>query len=333
MSAYDFESAETKFAMAATAEAAMFAKHIQQRMVSPALTKGDRSPVTVADFAVQALVAKRLQDQFPAAVLVGEEDATALRKPEEDHTLDQITTFLQEKFTEVTLPQTCEWIDRGGADPTETFWTLDPIDGTKGFLRGDQYVVAFALLVAGEVEIGVLGCSQLKPDGTKAGEGEFGSLVVAVRGHGAKVAPLNDLTQLSDIKASEISTGAEIRLLGSYESGHTNHESMDHFRSRLGIERDVVRMDSQAKYALVAFGQGELLVRFLSPDRPNYREKIWDHAAGMLIVHEAGGSATDLDGKALDFHQGRALSNNRGVLVSNGKVHEAAVSAVQELGL
>jgi len=50
----------------------------------------------------------------------------------------------------------CEWIDRGGSDYARRFWTLDPIDGTKGFLRGDQYAVALALVVDGKVQVGVL---------------------------------------------------------------------------------------------------------------------------------------------------------------------------------
>ena len=52
-------------------------------------------------------------------------------------------------------------IDRGGRESGHRFWTLDPIDGTKGFLRGDQYVVALALVVKGEVQIGALACPNL----------------------------------------------------------------------------------------------------------------------------------------------------------------------------
>jgi 3'(2'), 5'-bisphosphate nucleotidase len=57
----------------------------------------------------------------------------------------------------VTAEQVCNWIDHNRVDPGRCFWTLDPIDGTKGFLRGEQYVVALALVVDGQVQIGVLG--------------------------------------------------------------------------------------------------------------------------------------------------------------------------------
>lgn len=63
-------------------------------------------------------------------------------------------------------------------------WALDPIDGTKGFLRGGQYAVCLALLVDGQIQLGVMGCPNLpldasKPDGTK------GAIFVAVKGQGA----------------------------------------------------------------------------------------------------------------------------------------------------
>ena len=90
-------------------------------------------------------------------------------------------------------------------------------------------------------------------------------------------------------------------------------------------------MDSMAKYAVLGAGNGELLVRLLSPKRPDYREKIWDQAAGSIIVEEAGGRITDLAGRPLDFTQGRTLANNRGILTSNGRLHEAALEAVAQV--
>ena len=61
---------------------------------------------------------------------------------------------------------------------------------------------------------------------------------------------------------------------------------------RLGINAPPVRIDSQAKYALVARGEADIYLRL--PTRADYREKIWDHAAGALIVAEAGGVVTDI---------------------------------------
>jgi 3'(2'), 5'-bisphosphate nucleotidase len=57
-------------------------------------------------------------------------------------------------------------------------------------------------------------------------------------------------------------------------------------------------------------------------------EKIWDHAAGALIVEEAGGKVTDLDGNLLDFSHGARLGSNRGILATNGPIHNALLSAI-----
>lgn len=67
-------------------------------------------------------------------------------------------------------------------------WTLDPIDGTKGFLRGEQYAVCLALIVDAEVKLGVMGCPNLPVDWSKP-EGERGCLFVAVRGQGSQQVP------------------------------------------------------------------------------------------------------------------------------------------------
>jgi 3'-phosphoadenosine 5'-phosphosulfate (PAPS) 3'-phosphatase len=90
-------------------------------------------------------------------------------------------------------------------------------------------------------------------------------------------------------------------------------------------------MDSQAKYAVLAAGEGDVLLRLLSPSRPDYREKIWDQAAGSIVILEAGGRITDLDGKALDFSHGRTLAHNRGILATNGHLHDAVLAALRSI--
>ena len=99
----------------------------------------------------------------------------------------------------------------------------------------------------------------------------------------------------------------------------------------MGVTAPPVGMDSQAKYAVLAAGGGEMLVRLLSTDRLDYREKVWDQAAGSLVVEQAGGRVTDLDGKPLDFGHGRTLATNRGVVATNGLLHDAALAALREI--
>jgi 3'(2'), 5'-bisphosphate nucleotidase len=74
-------------------------------------------------------------------------------------------------------------------------------------------------------------------------------------------------------------------------------------------------------------------LRLLSPSKLDYREKIWDQAAGSLILAEAGGRITDLHGRQLDFSAGRTLAHNRGILASNGYLHQAALEALESIGV
>lgn len=64
-------------------------------------------------------------------------------------------------------------------------WTIDPIDGTKGFLRGEQYAVCLSLIVDAQVQVGVIGCPNLPADPANPELGQ-GCIFVAVKGHGAE---------------------------------------------------------------------------------------------------------------------------------------------------
>ena len=325
----NLDNPELKFALHAVRQAALLVRQVQAEMVSAALTKDDRSPVTVADFAAQALVGCLLDEAFPADPLIGEEDSAVLQTPEERATLERITHFVGQYIPAATPQAVCRWIDRGSASSGDRYWTLDPIDGTKGFLRGDQYAVALALVVDGVVQVGVLGCPNLTVPGHPAGTG---SLVAAARGEGTWAILLDGEATFTQLVVSPQNDPAQARLLRSFESGHTNVSQIDIFAEKLGVRAEPVRMDSQAKYAVLAAGEGELYLRLLSPSRPDYREKVWDQAAGAIVIEEAGGKVTDLDGRPLDFTQGRTLARNRGICASNGVLHEAALQALRAIG-
>ena len=329
---FDLDYPEIKFATRAVRTASLLVKEIQLNLAQPALTKDDRSPVTIADFASQALVGKLFQEQYPDVPLVAEENASILKTPEETLTLRKIVSFIRNLFPAANEQQVCNWIDQGTASPASKYWTLDPIDGTKGFLRGDQYVVALAMVEDGEVQIGLLGCPNLSTDGS-LDLGGLGSIVIAQRGRGCWVLPMQTEGPLRRLQVSTRSEFAQARILRSFEAAHTNVSQVDQFAEKLGITAEALRLDSQAKYALLANGQGEILLRLLSPGRRDYREKIWDQAAGLIILEEAGGRITDLDGKKLDFTQGRTLAVNRGVFASNGLLHDRGLEMLKELGI
>ena len=65
------------------------------------------------------------------------------------------------------------------------------------------------------------------------------------------------------------------------------------------------------------------------PTRPDYREKIWDHAAGSVIVECAGGRVSDAEGRDLDFRHGRSLEENRGIVATCGSIHQEVLDAVR----
>lgn len=324
------DSPESKFAIAAVREACTVIRAVQTNLCTAALTKSDKSPVTVADFAAQAAVARRFALERPSDVLVGEEDAKDLRSAESRPTLDNVTRFVGEVAGGATADEVCAWIDRGRAEPVQRFWTLDPVDGTKGFLRGEQYAVALALIENGRVVLGVLGCPNLRADGT-ADVGGTGCVIAAERGRGTWSSPLGSETW-TRLLVSGRRVAKEARLLRSVEAGHTNVDEMGELVVALGGTAEPVLMDSQAKYGVLAAGCGELLFRLLSPTKLDYRERIWDQAAGSIVVEEAGGRVTDLDGKTLDFSRGRTLAGNRGVVASNGELHDAALAALKKVG-
>lgn len=331
---------EIQFALNAARQASLLVRHVQAEMVSAALTKEDRSPVTVADFASQAVVGHLLAETFPQDVLVAEEDSAALREPGAAGTLEQVTRFVSRCLPQATPESVCQWIDHGRVDTAPRFWTLDPIDGTKGFLRGDQYAIALALVVKGQVQIGILGCPNLTAEpftaeGCQPKIGGPGLLFIAVRGQGSWMTPLEDGSPdapFARLHTSPQDNPVQARLLRSFESGHTNVNQIDTLVQTMGVQAAPVLMDSQAKYAVLAAGKGDFMLRLLASDKPNYREKIWDQAAGSLVLEEAGGRISDLSGKALDFTTGRSLTHNRGLLASNGRLHDVALEALKKIG-
>jgi hypothetical protein len=152
---------ELTVALGVVREGAALARDTRRRFGEHALLKADRSPVTIADFSVQALVADRLGRAFPDDPLVAEEDAALLQRPDARPLCSRCSTCS-------TAPSlTCQsmrfWrpsIEAAGC-PVSDSGHLTQLMGTQGFVRGDQYVVALALVVGGRVEIGLLGCPAL----------------------------------------------------------------------------------------------------------------------------------------------------------------------------
>lgn len=275
--------------------------------------KADSSPVTVADLSVQALVALTLRDRFPEDRLVAEESADQLAA--DSGLLKQVSAYLTPFLGARTEKDILDSFSNEAKNDRALTWILDPIDGTKGFLRGDQFAVALAVQEGdSQLLFGLLGCPRLGLAGSTKGEGVVGA---AFRGRGAWQKAVGDSCWRS-IQVSEVKEARDIRLLRSFEASHTNESQIEAFVRKNGIEADPVRLDSQAKYLLLARGDAEAVIRCLSARRPNYKEKIWDQAAGAMLAQEAGGQVVDLFGKPLDFSTGTELLENSGVVASSG---------------
>jgi 3'-phosphoadenosine 5'-phosphosulfate (PAPS) 3'-phosphatase len=267
-----------------------------------ALEKSDKSPVTVADFAVQALIAHHLGD----AVLVGEETADDARA--DAKILDATIEAVRWAWPDADADSILSAIDRGAAEPSRSFWTLDPIDGTKGFLRGQQYCVSLALIEEGRPVLGVLGCPNLPIP-----------LYWAIAGEGAYEEGGARLHASEPID--------EIIFCESVEESHSDQEGNRRLLDAIGAKKiRTIKMDSQCKYATVARGDAHAYLRL--PRSASYVEKIWDHAAGSLIAIEAGCAVTDARGEPLDFSVGRRLEKNRGVVVAARSLHERLIAAL-----
>lgn len=309
-------------AVAAVRSAAVLCDGVQGRLVAgDTIAKGDDSPVTVADFAAQAVVCAELGERLGHVELVGEEDPADLRDGSRESLRDGVVDLVGRHLDRsVSAATVLDWIGLGGADGSAgRYWTLDPIDGTKGFLRGDQYAIALALVDDGHVVLGVLGCPNLpNPDGSRGA-------IFAAR-HGECVAWYGTATSSTPVRVARPGSLAGARVCESVESGHSDHEHSARIVEVLGIEREPYRIDSQCKYAAVARGDASIYLRL--PTRADYREKIWDHAAGKFVVEQAGGRVTDVGGAPLDFGHGRRLERNRGVIATDGSFHDEIVAAV-----
>ena len=283
---------EIKIAINAIKKAIQLCHRLQHDHHLPSLLKKDMSPVSLADFMVQSILFKELKVHFPDIAILAEENKNDFDSLCLDNISD-IGEFLESTFT----------------DSANVFWVIDPIDGTKGFLRGGQYAIALALIENGKVRLGMLGCPNL----------DEGSIFYAIRDQGSWRLSL-DHQKPKLIQVSSLDSFHDIKLCESVEAKHSSHSHVDHILKQLNVKAPPYRVDSQCKYALVACGEATHYVRF--PTSQDYEEKVWDHAAGSIIVEEAGGCVTDLFGKPLDFSCGKTLSGNKGILVSNNQYHE-----------
>jgi 3'(2'), 5'-bisphosphate nucleotidase len=307
-------------------------RRVRARHVS-AISKDDRSPVTVADYASQALILRHLAAHHQAAglgglVVVAEEEADFLSA--HDAQLAAVVEAVRPDWSDASADTVLAALS-GGRRPGagEAFWTLDPVDGTKGFLRNEQYAIALAYIAGGTPQLAVLGCPNLAHDPAgDPGATPAGMVAFARAGDGAF-----ELHDGADAQPLRLPLGrhdsgtARVRVCLSVESGHSDTGRIDGILAALEAPIDAVKMDSQCKYAAVARGQADVYVR--AGRGAGYSEWIWDHAAGALIASEAGCVVSDLDGRPLDFSLGPRLTANTGIVCALARLHPLVLAAAR----
>lgn len=325
---------ELETALRAVVLACDFCRDAQSQLAAiRAAFKDDRSPVTVADFGSQAILLRILREEFPHDAVVAEEEADMLRQ--NPALCDGVLGRLKDRFPDMSRESLLSVLS--DVHPAESgmgrFWTIDPIDGTKGFLRKEQYAVALALVENGRPILGVLGCPNF---GLIPGSdtGRSGAVFYAVQGAGAfRLAP--ETGAVTPVRGDGPTSTSRLRFCESVEAAHSAHDIHARIGALLGITAPPLRVDSQVKYAAVATGLAAIYLR--QSRRAEYLEKIWDHAAGAVIVSEAGGKVTDFSGRDLDCSTGKTLTNNRGIVATSagcirGIRHEAVLEAIGKVG-
>lgn len=363
---------EMEVAVKAVHVACLLCQKVQNNLIfnDDVQAKDDNSPVTIADWSVQATVSWILSQAFgPQNVsIVAEEDTESLSKADAttllssvvetvNNSLSSISAFgITPPVTSLETNEVLEAISRcnstGG--PTGRFWVLDPVDGTLGFVRGDQYAIALALVENGEVVLGVLGCpnypvnkewlnyqngyrkilSSLTKSSSESWDSK-GCVLYAKKGsRKAWMQPLlnGDKTFMwpnsaRPVKVSTIDNPVLATFCEPVEKANSSHSFTQGLAHTVGLRNQPLRVYSMVKYAAIARGDAEIFMKFA---RAGYKEKIWDHAAGVVIIEEAGGVVTDAGGRRLDFSKGMFLQGlDRGIIACAGaSLHEKIMRAV-----
>ncbi len=239
----------------------------------PVDNKPGNEPVTRADREASELIVRGLRAEFPDDVIISEEAADDLRRLE------------------------------AGA----RVWFVDPLDGTRDFIRGRKgFSVMIGLCIAGRPVLGVV----FQPHGDR--------LYSAAPDTGTWV---EDAEGRRRLRCSTIADPAKLRLVAS--RSHRTPE-IDAVKKALGIDDEMNIGSVGLKLGLIALGERDLYVN------PSSKSSAWDTCAPEALLTHAGGKITDLSGTPLTY-SARELRNERGLLASNGAAHDAILAKLRPL--
>lgn len=222
-------------------------------------------------------------------------------------------------------------------------WFLDPIDGTKTFLSGNQYAVALCLTINEEQKVGVLGCPNLPWSDIKTGTmsrdvnvetltdpAGYGSISYAIAGMGSFVAELGAQSMGEPVLMKRSSIPASIkeaRFLDSTRSSSRDHHCHNDVYKKLSITAPPMGIwATQMKYIALALGAGDAWFR--CPPANSWRQCPWDHAGGMLIYTEAGGMFSNIRWNRHSFSNSRYFDGMWGYIVTDASLYDELKGAI-----
>mmetsp|Transcript_33640 Transcript_33640/g.77653 ORF Transcript_33640/g.77653 Transcript_33640/m.77653 type:complete len:332 (+) Transcript_33640:77-1072(+) len=294
------------------------------------LKAGDGTPVTAADFAIQAIVSNALAKWFPSDAFMGEEDAGDLRT-------DSALRALTQRLSGLPEGEMLDAIDRG-VQPIpagQRYWVLDPIDGTKGFLTGQQYIIGLALIdgESGLPLVGIMGNPRLHPEPCIMVSARGAGMHMFYQGEsGAPATPAQQELRLNEWAerdyGSQPTEAAQPVAAVDYPPWLLSRPMSE--GSPLPFGPLAPPGDRQAgalvKYWAVAAGEYAGFIQYAT------QLKTWDHASGVLCVIESGGCCTDAAGGPVAF-AAREVPVNGGVICSASEapdaIHERMLEAVR----
>lgn len=268
--------------------------------------KQNQSPVTLADFASQIYIISKLQAKFPEDQIIAEEEDSAFIDKRAEHAIEECFKGL--KFKEIdNFKETLKYRSKNA----DRQWTVDPIDGTKGFLKNLSYAIGIGFMVDSKPKISAIAAPNYSMKGL--------AIFVAEKGKGAK-ASYGD-GELSPVKVSRQTI---IKNAGMCHSLHHDQPWTLKFAELAGITKKNP-MDGMGKFCLIADGSFDIYIR---PER-NIANS-WDYMPGDLVVREAGGVVTDLNGKPLKYEKSHCILSTPGIIASNGILHQKILKIINE---
>ncbi len=256
--------------------------------------KSDQSPVTLADFASQIYIISKLKQFFPNDEIIAEEGDIEFIDLKAENLIKRC--FNELNFEKLKVIK--EIIGFRGKSSARQ-WTIDPIDGTKGYQKGLSYAVGIGFMVKSKPRV----CAIAVPNYNE----KLLAIFAAEENQGAQ-AKYDD----NDFKQIRVNQNEDIQNIRLCHSLHYDQPWVLNFAKKIGIKR-FIQIDSMAKFCMVAEGTADLYIKPLDEDH----SFTWDFMPGDLIVKEAGGEVTDLNGAPLKFNNERCLWTAPGIITSN----------------